>query len=85
MRLNDKSRETGKERVLLRNSNINVKERPELLVKVLEFTELLRKHQKIADDCNRKYYLCREDKKRILKTIHFLRVESIAAALQEES
>ena len=28
--------------------------------------------------------LCREDKKRILKTIHLLRVESIATALHEE-
>ena len=83
-RLNEKTRKTGHARVLQRNSNIEVEECPDLLSKVLEFTEMVIKHKKIADDCSRKISFCREEKKKMLKTIHFLRVEPIATALQEE-
>ena len=43
---------------------IEVEECPDLLSKVLEFTEMVIKHKKIADDCSRKISFCKEEKKK---------------------
>jgi len=82
--LHKRTKKDGVERASELKSNINVKECPGLLPKVIEFTEMLKKHKKIAEDYRKKFRLCEREKNEILKTIHLLRVESIATALHEE-
>ena len=79
-----RTHKTGKERFDERNLNINVPECFDLLPKVIEFTEMLKKHKKIKDDCRNKSHACDLEKHKMLKTIHLLRIESIATALHDE-
>lgn len=82
--LHKRTKKDGVERVSELKSNINVKECPGLLPKVIEFTEMLKKHKKIKDDCRNKSHACDLEKHKMLKTIHLLRIESIATALHDE-